>query len=267
MGMRRVLRAMPTLLRVGVAETVAYRAEFLVWVLTTTQPLIMLSLMTFVTRSQPFHGYTQPQIVAYYLANLIVRQLTSNWVAWHIMDEIRLGTMSMRLLRPLHPFWAYMAAHLAAIPFRVVVALPLATILLVSSGATTLPHAWYQLALLPVTIGLGWLLTFSIFYAIGSLAFFMTQTMAIANAYFSLFSLFSGYMLPLEMLPRPIQVIADWLPFKYLMYVPLQIMTRELPASECLYLVGGQLVWLAIALVCALFMWNRGIRRFESVGT
>ena len=35
----RTLHALPTLLRVGVAETVAYRAEFLVWVLTTTQPL------------------------------------------------------------------------------------------------------------------------------------------------------------------------------------------------------------------------------------
>src|SRR6201999_888879 len=48
----RVVKAMPTLLRVGVAETVAYRAEFIVWVLTTTQPLIMMSLMTFITREQ-----------------------------------------------------------------------------------------------------------------------------------------------------------------------------------------------------------------------
>ena len=38
----RTLRALPTLLRIGVAETVAYRAEFLVWMLTTTMPLIML---------------------------------------------------------------------------------------------------------------------------------------------------------------------------------------------------------------------------------
>ena len=31
----RVVRAFPTLLRIGVAEVVAYRAEFLVWILTT----------------------------------------------------------------------------------------------------------------------------------------------------------------------------------------------------------------------------------------
>ena len=40
----RALRALPTLMRVGVSQAVAYRAEMLVWVLTTTMPLIMLPL-------------------------------------------------------------------------------------------------------------------------------------------------------------------------------------------------------------------------------
>jgi ABC-2 type transport system permease protein len=33
------VRAIPTLLRVGLAEAVAYRAEFLVWLLSTNMPL------------------------------------------------------------------------------------------------------------------------------------------------------------------------------------------------------------------------------------
>jgi len=40
----RALRALPTLLRIGVAETVAYRAEFLVWMLTSTMPFVNLAL-------------------------------------------------------------------------------------------------------------------------------------------------------------------------------------------------------------------------------
>jgi len=80
----RTLRALPTLLRIGVAETVAYRAEFLVWILTTTQPLIMLGLWTSVAREAPFARYSSADFVAYFLATLIVRQLTGNWVAWQI---------------------------------------------------------------------------------------------------------------------------------------------------------------------------------------
>ena len=117
----RALRALPTLLRVGVAETVAYRAEFLVWLLTTTLPLVMLGLWTSVAAEQPFHGYTQQAFVAYYLSNLLVRNLTGSWVAWQVSEEIRLGAMSMRLLRPLHPMVAFATSHLAAVPFRSVV--------------------------------------------------------------------------------------------------------------------------------------------------
>jgi viologen exporter family transport system permease protein len=265
--MKRALKAMPTLLRIGVAETVAYRAEFLVWVLTTTQPLIMMSLMTFITRHQSFKGFSSEQFVAYYLATLIVRQLTGNWVAWQMMEEIRTGTLAMRLLRPIHPFFAYLASHLAAIPFRAAIAVPVAAILLATSGGDTLPHSWLQLGFVPISIFMAWLISFAIFYSIGSLAFFLTQSMAIGNVYFGLFSLFSGYMLPLAMLPHPIAAAADWLPFKFMLAVPVALMTRELSTAECLHLLGGQLVWLAIMIAMALWIWNRGVKRFESVGT
>ena len=62
MSAARTLRALPTLLRVGVAETVAYRAEFLVWILTTTLPLVMLGLWTSVAAEAPFRGYTSSAI-------------------------------------------------------------------------------------------------------------------------------------------------------------------------------------------------------------
>jgi ABC-2 type transport system permease protein len=158
---------MPTLLRIGVSETVAYRAEFLVWILTTTQPLIMMGLWTSVAREQPFHGYSADAFTAYYLSTLIVRQLTGNWVAWQMSEEVRMGVMSMRLLRPIHPFFAFAASHIAAIPFRTLGALPLAVILLVSSGASALATDPVQLALLPVSIALAWLITFALLFSIG----------------------------------------------------------------------------------------------------
>jgi ABC-2 type transport system permease protein len=262
----RTIRALPTLLRIGVAETFAYRAEFLVWILTTTQPLIMMSLWTSVARDKDFHGYSSDKFVAYFLANLMVRQLTGNWVAWQMMEEIRMGTMAMRLLRPIHPFFAYVASHIAAIPFRVVVALPLAVILLVSSGASTLSHDPVQLAVLPVSIMLAWLLTFAILFTIGALAFFLTQTFAIANLYFGLYALFSGYMMPLDLLPGPIATVARWLPFRFTLAVPVEIMTRSFTGRELAEQLAGQVAWLAILIGIAIAVWRAGVRRFESVG-
>jgi ABC-2 type transport system permease protein len=260
------VRALPTLLRIGVAETVAYRAEFVVWILTTTQPLIMMSLWTSVARDKAFGGYTSDAFVAYYLATLLVRQLTGNWVAWQMMEEIRMGTMAMRLLRPIHPFVTYTASHLAALPFRSIVALPLVVILLVTSGSDAITHDPLQLGLFIVSIAMAWLITFAILFAIGALAFFLTQTMAIANLYFGLFSLFSGYLLPLDLLPGPIARIAAWLPFRFTLSVPVEILTRTLERDELARLLAGQAAWMVGLIALAVGMWNAGVRRFESVG-
>jgi len=262
----RTLRALPTLLRIGFAETVAYRAEFLVWILTTTLPLVMLALWTSVAAEAPFRGFTSEDFVAYYLATLIVRNLTGTWVAWQMSEEIRGGQMSMRLLRPLHPFVAFAAGHLAAVPFRGLVVLPIAAVLLVSSGGSALTREPLQLALLAPSLALAWLITFSILFALGTLSFFVTKTMALLNLYFALYSLFSGYLLPLPLLPGWIAGVAEVAPFRFMLSVPVELMTRSLDRAQIAELMLGQLGWAAAGLAGALWMWRRGLRHHEAVG-
>jgi ABC-2 type transport system permease protein len=262
----RTLRVLPTLLRVGVAETVAYRAEFLVWILTTTLPLVMLGLWTKVAEEEPFAGYTAAGFTAYYLSNLIVRNLTGSWVAWQVSEEIRLGAMSMRLLRPLHPMIAFAMSHLAAVPFRSVVALPVAIILLVSSGASALTTEPLQLALLIPSLVLAWLITFTTMFMLGCFAFFMTKSMSLMNLYFLLFSLLSGYLLPIPLLPWWIREPAEVLPFRFMLSAPIELMTRSLSSTEILSLLAGQLAWAVAMMAFALWTFRAGVRRFEAVG-
>jgi ABC-2 type transport system permease protein len=157
-GLRNASRAMPTLLRVGMAQSLAYRAEFIIWMLTATLPLVMLGLWTSVAADAPFASYGQRDFVAYYLATLIVRNMTGNWAFWHISEEIRQGTLSMRLLRPIHPFVAYAATHLASVPLRSIVAVPFALILLVSSAADRLTTDASVLVVFALAIAGAWLL-------------------------------------------------------------------------------------------------------------
>jgi ABC-2 type transport system permease protein len=264
--MTRTLRAIPTLLRVGMAETVAYRAEFLVWMLTTTMPLVMLALWTSVASEAPFRSYSSEDFVAYYLAVLIVRNVAGTWVTWQVSEEVRMGVMSMRLLRPLHPFVAYAVSHLAAVPFRGLVVLPMAGVLLVSSGASSLTREPLQLALIVPSLALAWLVTFSFMFALGALAFFITKTMALLNLYFMMFGLFSGYLLPQDLLPGWIARTAEVLPFRYMLGVPVELMTRAHTPDEVLRMLLGQLAWAGVSLVGALWVWRLGIKHYEAVG-
>jgi len=103
-------------------------------------------------------------------------------------------------------------------------------------------------------------------FAIGALAFFLTQTMAIANLYFALFSLFSGYLMPIKLLPPWIAALAGWLPFRYMLSAPVELMTRSIDRAHLERLLGGQLAWTAITLAIALALWRAGVKRFEAVG-
>ena len=172
----RTLRALPTLLRIGVAETVAYRAEFLVWMLTTTMPLVMLGAVDQRRAEAPFRGYTRHDFVAYYLAKLIVRNLTGNWVAWQISEEIRLGTLSMRLLRPIHPFIAYATSHLGGDAVSRADRVADRRRCCSSARARARSRAEpLQLALLVPSLALAWLITFGMMFAIGCASFFITK--------------------------------------------------------------------------------------------
>jgi ABC-2 type transport system permease protein len=263
----RTLRALPTLLRVGVAETVAYRAEFFVWILTTTLPLVMLALWTSVADEAPFRGFASADFVAYYLATLVVRNLTGTWVAWQLNEELRSGALALRLLRPIHPFVALMTSHAAAIPLRGLVAIPITVILLLSSGGAAVAHDPIHLLMLIPSLAMAWIITFALMFAIGCLAFFLTRAIALVDIYFGLFAVLSGYLLPLPLLPGWLRELAAWSPFAAMLSAPVRLMTGVgMSDGEALRLLGGQAAWTALAVGLALGLWRRGLRRFEGVG-
>jgi ABC-2 type transport system permease protein len=261
------LRAMPTMLRVGLAETIAYRAEMIVWILTTTMPLVMLSLWTSVAEEAPFRAYSQADFVAYYLAALIVRNLTSNWVAWQMGEEIRTGTLSMRLLRPVHPFAGYIATHLAALPLRVVVVLPVVAILFLTDARHVVIDDAAHLGLFVLSLAAAWLLTFGTFVTIGALAFFLEKSMALVEVYFGLFMLLSGYLIPLDLMPGWLADAARWLPFRYMLGTPVELLIGRLPdTGAAAEQVAIQWAWAVGMMTAGVLVWRAGIRRFEAYG-
>jgi ABC-2 type transport system permease protein len=227
----------------------------------------MLALWTSVADEAPFRGFASSDFVAYYLATLIVRNLTGTWVAWQLNEELRSGALALRLLRPIHPFVALMVSHAAAIPLRGVVAIPITIILLISTGGASLSHAPLHLLLLVPSLAMAWIITFALMFAIGCLAFFLTRAIAILDIYFGVFAVLSGYLLPLPLMPRWLAEVAAWSPFRAMLSAPVELMTRAgLSDGDAAGLVLGQLAWTAATVALALGLWRRGLRRFEGVG-
>lgn len=266
MSLRRSLGALPTMLRIGFAEAMAYRAEMLVWILSTTMPLVMLAIWHAVARDEPIGRFGGDEMIAYFLAMFIVRQLTGSWSAWAINMEVRQGTLALRMLRPVHPLLAYAADALAALPVRGLLSIPLATVALVwfaGPELETRPALWGIWA--AAVLG-GWLITLAVNLAIGCLAMLIESSTKVMDVWLALYFVFSGYTLPVELFPSWLRGIVDWLPFRYQLGLPVELMTGAYDVGTGLVMLARQWIVVAATFGVVALVWRAGVRRFAAFG-
>jgi ABC-2 type transport system permease protein len=266
MSSRSTLRALPTLLRVGFSEAVAYRAEMFVWVLSTTMPFIMLALWTAVSREGPVGRYGSQDFVRYFLAAFVVRQMTGAWAAWMINYEVRQGTLAMRLLRPISPLWGYAAENLGAMPMRLFVVVPVALVSVNLVGWSAVPRTVWGWAFFLVALFGAWLISFLANVAIGTMSLYMESSTKLMDVWVALFFVCSGYLYPVELFPPMVRTLIDWLPFRYQIGLPVELMTNAHDFQVALGLLGRQWLWVGLMLFISLGLWNRGLKRFAAFG-
>jgi ABC-2 type transport system permease protein len=254
------------MLRIGFAEAVAYRAEFVVWLLATNMPLVMLALWTAVARDGPVGRYGQSEFTAYFLAALVVRLMTGAWVIWELNFDIRQGTLAFRLLRPVHPLVAYACENIAAMPLRLVLSLPIAAILLFTIGGEHVTRDPLLLALFPVTVIGAWLITFLAMAIVGTLAFRFDSATSLFEIWMGLFGVFSGYLVPLDLFPGWVGTLSRVLPFRYMLAFPVELVTGALDRAAALRNFGAQWLFVAILFAGSTAAWRLGIRRYAAFG-
>lgn len=264
--MSHVLRALPDLMRVGVAGAVAYRAELVIWILTATLPLVMLAMWNAVALDGPVAGFDQDGLARYFVATLVIRQATSVWLVWEMNYEIRSGRLSTKLLRPLHPFWQYATSMLTVLPMRLVVLVPLVAAL-VWWRPTLL--AWPGLAAVLLALAstaLAWILTFLVQACFASLAFFLDKTDGLFGVWFGMWALLSGYVAPLAIFPDWARPMVELLPFRGMLAVPVELLGGFLSPAEAMTDIALQLLWVGVFAVLTGAVWRRGIARYGAYG-
>lgn len=264
--MIRSLRAMPGLLRVGFASAVAYRAELLVWLLAYTMPLIMLALWTAVAAEAPVGRFREHDFAAYFIATLMVRLSTGAWVIWDMNYEVRQGTLQRRLMWPVNTLTTYLAENLSALPMRFVLVVPIAAAATFWLG----PSAWVadpvQRLIVPITLLGAFLMTFLPMVMIGTLSLFWESSIAIFDLWLALYTVLSGYVVPLELFPARLRPVIDVLPFRYMLAFPVENLIGSLSRSRALHELGVQWLYVLCFGVAAHLLWKRGLSRFAAYG-
>ncbi len=260
------LRALPTLVRIGIAEAVAYRAEMFVWILTTSMPFVMLALFTAVGRERPLGTFDEQGFAAYFLVTFIIRQFVTSWASWEINFEVRTGTLAMRLMRPVNPILCYAIENLAAMPIRLIIAAPVAIVALTLVREDQLPPDFLGWLMFFVSWTGAWFLSFLINVIFGTLSLWLDQSMKLMDVWMAGYLAFSGYLVPIALFPAGLREAVQWLPFHSQIGLPIELLLGTHPRAEAAALLAVQWGWIALTGLLVWALWRRGVRRFAAYG-
>lgn len=254
------------LLRSSTLVALAYRGRIVIWFLTGFFPLLLMAVwLTVVAGSGPPRGWTVGNFIAYYVAAAVLWHLSGQHVVWDWDADMRSGDLSMRLLRPVHPFHQYAASDLGYRAVSLAMLLPVLTL-----AALIVPGLDYDLA--PVraagvalAVVLAYLLSLLMASTFALVGFWSTQATNVWMLWWGVGSFASGWVAPLELLPGWLRSAALVLPFRATMGFPIELLMGRLDGGQVAWGFATGLAWIGVFIGIYRAGWRSGVGRYQAV--
>jgi ABC-2 type transport system permease protein len=238
------------------------------------RPIAILINIALFTSIYSYNGtdsiksYSLNQMVWYFIANGFVWVFITNFADFRISRKIITGDLTMDLLRPISLFRFEFAN---AIALRAVgICMEFFPGMLIYSLIYQ-PKFLTLLSLLKFILLMifAFILYYFINFLIGLLAFALNNNSSIIAIKVILFSIAGGAFIPLDFFPGWINRLFDLLPFKYIMYWPIQVFLNKESAAgvdKFLFILAGQLIWMGILYILCKISWNGTVKKFCVAG-
>ena len=254
--------------RTSLAAMLQYRASLAIWLIGhVVEPLVYLVVWSAVSHAHGggVGGYETADFAAYFIALMLVNHVTYTWIMFEYEYRVRHGSLSFALLRPVHPIHADIADNVSSKVITLPLILAAAGLLALVFRPALHTYPWAVAAFAPSLL-LAFLLRFLMEWILALAAFWTTRVGAINQSYFVLALFLSGQMAPLTLLPRPVQILATALPFRWTTSFPVELLLGRRAWWEALAGLGIQAAWVALFLFLLRLAWRAGVRVYSAVG-
>ncbi|MFN3650610.1 MAG: ABC transporter permease [Armatimonadota bacterium] len=264
----RGLRKFLTVFSVYMADSLTYRGQAVIWMLTDAVPAILLPLVWLASYGgrATIQGLSPGQMVTYYLVILCLKNLMISHAQWDIEFEIREGRFSAMLTRP----FSYMAYHFAgSISWRLlraVLFIPVFGVWLLVFHQYVRWEGYHLGWAFWLAVAGGHLLSFCLVYTLGLLALRFTEVRSLFLFYYMPASFLSGEVVPLALLPGAVEEAARYLPFRYTLSFAADLFLGRVPPDEVGFGLGMLAFWLVTVYLLSRLAWRWGLKHYTGVG-
>jgi len=263
--MRKYLKT----LKISLQNTFIYRYNYLFSCLinifaTTILIFLWRSIYLFNNRIE---NYTLASMLLYiFIANTVFNIIDTSSIADRVSEDIRLGQLSIYLLRPFSYFY-YQFAQICGIKFsRLPVILFLYGILgtllfyYLHGASTGFSISVMSIFFFFIFILLSFFWNFMFDYLLGALGFWME------NPWVIFFIKGERLIIPIDLLPSSLKSFLEYLPFKYYVYFPYKILSGTVSFNECMWNLFILIAWIAGIFFFIRFFWKKSIKNYTAAG-
>lgn len=210
-------------------------------------------------------GLTISQMLTYYILAIAFSSIATWGINQEMARSIRNGHINKELLNPITYFEYYFGMELGEIAFATVVGLATFVICSIFCGLV-LPANLIDFILCVLVIILGIPITFFIQMIVGTIGFYTNSIWGMQILRRAIIQIFSGIVAPINLFPIWFQNLSKWLPFKELIYTPINIWLGQVPYSEIIFVIVKQILWGIILYFIAKLFFNHSVKKLTING-
>ncbi|MDO4291957.1 MAG: ABC-2 family transporter protein [Eubacteriales bacterium] len=256
---------------VGVSNSMEFRFDFFMNLLSTVFPIIM---QVFIWISMyggnggdAMYGYTFPQMILYVVVAGAVSKFTNTGVEYLVNEDIHSGGIAKYLVRPVNYIGFRLCDtignKLASMITMVILTLLALLVLFFAVDFVVVPAA--VLLFFPSLI-LAAVLNFFLFFCLSTMAFWLTEIGNFFHAMSVVIMVMSGGVFPVSVFGHTYERISRFIPLSYTINYPIQILSGVVSTGEAVEVLGIQLVWIFLLAALARLGWHRGLQKYVAVG-
>lgn len=268
--MRRFMKYKNTFI-LAFQNAVEYRVDFLFSIISGLfMVIVQCSLWSAVFKSTDaytVYGYTYHEMIIYSIFSGIVTKLVATGFEREIADDIKMGGLSKYLTQPVSYRMYCFQKFIGGKVIQILLVLGIMAIaMLYFCTQWTFQLQGYTVVAFLISILLGLLLNFCIFYMVSHLAFIMTEVWGVFIAVNQGSYLLSGGIFPLDVFGEKVYRVLHLLPFEYTVYFQVNIINGHLSQEEIAEGIFVQMAWILILGIAGTVTWRRGLKKYVAVG-
>ncbi|OXM83867.1 ABC transporter permease [Paenibacillus rigui] len=255
----------------GVQKVLEYRTNFFLSLFNCIFPILIQfffwkAVFASSNRSEVF-GYSYNQLIAYSILAILMNKLIGTSFQFEIARDIKDGGLNKYLIKPI----GYFAYRICC--FLGEKSIEMLAILTLSMVVVWVLHLWLgftvaggQVLLFLCVVPLALLLNFFIYYSLSAIAFWFIESNGAFRTFGLLATIASGGLFPLDVYSSGMQKILLLLPFNYVVYFPIQLLSGKLSVEQIGQGLVMQIIWIGVFAILSGMMWNTGMKKYVAVG-